>query len=80
MSMINMSRDPLVVGHIVGDIVDPFMTTASLRIFFNNKELTNGSELKPSQVFNVPRVYIGGRDMRNLYTLVSLHACYPHVN
>uniref|UniRef100_A0ACD5X1W9 Uncharacterized protein n=1 Tax=Avena sativa TaxID=4498 RepID=A0ACD5X1W9_AVESA len=77
MSMINMSRDPLVVGHIVGDIVDPFMTTASLRIFFNNKEMTNGSELKPSQVFNVPRVYIGGRDMRNMYTLVMVDPDAP---
>jgi hypothetical protein len=32
--------------------------------------MTNGSELKPSQVMNEPRVGIGGRDMRTLYTLV----------
>jgi hypothetical protein len=32
--------------------------------------MTNGSELKPSQVMNEPRVRIGGRDMRTLYTLV----------
>jgi protein FLOWERING LOCUS T len=67
-----MSRDPLVVGHVVGDIVDPFVTTASLRVFYNSKEMTNGSELKPSQVLNQPRIYIEGRDMRTLYTLVSM--------
>jgi protein FLOWERING LOCUS T len=69
--MFNMSRDPLVVGHVVGDIVDPFITTASMRVFYNSKEMTNGSELKPSQVTNEPRVHISGRDMRTLYTLVS---------
>ena len=68
-----MSRDPLVVGHVVGDILDPFIKAASLKVLYNNKELTNGSELKPSQVANEPRVeIIGGRDMSNLYTLVSL--------
>jgi protein FLOWERING LOCUS T len=69
--MFSLSRDPLVVGHVVGDIVDPFVTNASLRVFYNNKEMTNGSELKPTQVLNEPRVHIGGRDMRTLYTLVS---------
>jgi protein FLOWERING LOCUS T len=68
-----MSRDPLVVGHVVGDILDPFTKTASLRVLFNNKELTNGSELKPSQVAGEPCIEIGGRDSRNLYTLVSFH-------
>jgi len=66
-----MSRDPLVVGHVVGDILDPFIKTASLKVLYNNKELTNGSELKPSQVANEPRVEISGSEMRNLYTLVS---------
>ena len=76
--MFNMSRDPLVVGHVVGDIVDPFVTTASLRVFYNNKEMTNGSELKPSQVMSEPRVHISGRDMRTLYTLVSALLCLPY--
>lgn len=66
-----MSRDPLVVGNVVGDILDPFIKSASLRILYNNRELTNGSELKPSQVVNEPRIEIAGRDMRTLYTLVS---------
>uniref|UniRef100_A0A0D9VHY9 Uncharacterized protein n=1 Tax=Leersia perrieri TaxID=77586 RepID=A0A0D9VHY9_9ORYZ len=64
-----MSRDPLVVGNVVGDILDPFIKSASLRVLYSNRELTNGSELKPSQVANEPRVEIAGRDMRTLYTL-----------
>lgn len=66
-----MSRDPLVVGNVVGDILDPFIKSASLKVLYNNTELTNGSELKPSQVVNEPRIEIAGRDTRNLYTLVS---------
>jgi len=71
-----MSRDPLVVGNVVGDILDPFIKSASLRVLYNNRELTNGSELKPSQVVNEPRIEIAGCDMRTLYTLVS---SFPHV-
>jgi protein FLOWERING LOCUS T len=71
-SLGTMSRDPLVVGHVVGDILDPFIKSASLKVLYSNKELTNGCELKPSQVANEPRIEIAGRDMRNLYTLVSL--------
>jgi protein FLOWERING LOCUS T len=66
-----MSRDPLVVGSVVGDILDPFSKSASLRVIYNNRELTNGSELKPSHVANAPRIEIAGRDTRTLYTLVS---------
>ncbi|XP_072958115.1 protein FLOWERINGUS T-like [Typha angustifolia] len=72
-----MSRDPLVVGNVVGDILDPFNRSALLRVIYNNKELTNGSELKPSQVVNEPRIEIGGRDMRNLYTLVMVDPDSP---
>uniref|UniRef100_A0A0D9XRI5 Uncharacterized protein n=1 Tax=Leersia perrieri TaxID=77586 RepID=A0A0D9XRI5_9ORYZ len=72
-----MSRDPLVVGHVVGDIMDPFITTASLRVFYNSKEMTNGSELKPSQVLNQPRIHIEGHDMRTLYTLVMVDPDAP---
>uniref|UniRef100_A0A0E0K229 Uncharacterized protein n=1 Tax=Oryza punctata TaxID=4537 RepID=A0A0E0K229_ORYPU len=67
-----MSRDPLVVGNVVGDILDPFIKSASLRVLYSNRELTNGSELKPSQVANEPRIEIAGRDMRTLYTLFML--------
>ncbi|RWW28728.1 hypothetical protein BHE74_00023758 [Ensete ventricosum] len=64
-----MSRDPLVVGNVIGDVLDPFVTSAAFRVIYNSKELTNGSELKPSAVAKEPRVEIRGHDMRTLYTL-----------
>ncbi|KAJ8479145.1 hypothetical protein OPV22_022872 [Ensete ventricosum] len=73
-----MSRDPLVVGNVVGDVLDPFVKSANLRVVYNNKELINGSELKPSTIANEPRVEIRGRhDMRTLYTLVMVDPDAP---
>lgn len=38
-----MSKDPLMVGNVVVDILDPFAKAASSRIIYNNnKEVTNG--------------------------------------
>ena len=67
-----MSRDPLIVGRIVGDVVDYFDASARLRVLYSNREITNGSELRPSQVANQPTVQITGRP-GSLYTLVSAH-------
>ncbi|CAD5166989.1 protein FLOWERING LOCUS T-like [Musa acuminata AAA Group] len=72
-----MSRDPLVVGNVIGDVLDPFVTSAAFRVIYNSKELTNGSELKPSAVAKEPRVEIRGHDMRTLYTLVMVDPDAP---
>lgn len=66
------SRDPLVLGAVIGDVLDPFQASIPLRVSYNNKDITNGCEFKPSQVINQPRVIVGGDDLRNFYTLVIL--------
>lgn len=63
-------RDPLVVGGVIGDVLDPFQPCIPLRVSYNTKDASNGCEFKPSQVVNQPRVTIGGDDLRNFYTLV----------
>lgn len=62
-------RDPLVVGGVVGDVLDPFSPSIGLRIVYG-RNLTNGCGLKPSQVVQPPRVDVGGDDLRTFYTLV----------
>ncbi|KAI4304178.1 hypothetical protein MLD38_039727 [Melastoma candidum] len=67
-------RDPLVVGRVIGDVLDPFTGSLPLRVLYsNNREISNGCELKPSQVVTQPRVDIGGGDLRTFYTLVHSH-------
>ncbi|MED6201316.1 Protein HEADING DATE 3A [Stylosanthes scabra] len=70
--------DPLAVGGVIGDVLDPFETCASLRIVYNNNsEVVNSLELKPSQIINQPRVEVGGDDFRTLYTLIMVDPDAP---
>ncbi|XP_057475323.1 protein HEADING DATE 3A-like [Actinidia eriantha] len=70
-------RNPLVVGRVIGDVLDPFTRSIGLRATYNNKEVNNGCEFKPSQVVNQPRVDIGGDDLRTFYTLVMVDPDAP---
>lgn len=66
-----MARDPLIVGRVIGDVVDPFNRSIPIRgTYGSNMVVTNGAEIRPSQVVNQPRVEIGGNDLRTFYTLV----------
>lgn len=72
--------DPLAIGRVIGDVVDAFVRTTSLRVVYGTREVTNSCELKPSQVVHRPRVDVGGGDLRTFYTLVGklflyLYAC-----
>nr|TKV99804.1 hypothetical protein SEVIR_8G067801v2 [Setaria viridis] len=70
-------RDPLVVGRVVGDVLDPFTRTTNLRVSFGARTIANGCELKPSMVSRQPRVEVGGPDMRTFYTLVMIDPDAP---
>ncbi|KAH7658143.1 Phosphatidylethanolamine-binding protein [Dioscorea alata] len=70
-------RDPLVVGRVIGDILDPFTRTVPLRVIYNSREITNGCELRPSAVFDQPRVEVGGTELRDFYTLVMVDPDAP---
>ena len=75
-SVVDMSsreRDPLIVGRVVGDVLDNFTRTIPMSITYSNKDVNNGRELKPSEVLNQPRVEIGGDDLRTFYTLVIIN-------
>ncbi|RZS19757.1 hypothetical protein BHM03_00052189 [Ensete ventricosum] len=64
-------RDPLVLGQVVGDVLDPFTRSAAMRVMYNSKEIRNGTGLRQSAVVNKPRVEIEGNDRRQLYTLIT---------
>lgn len=65
-------RDPLVVGRVIGDVLEPFTRSIGLRVAYGTREVNNGCEFRPSQLVNQPRVEVGGDDLRTFYTLV----CY----
>ncbi|XP_068661362.1 protein VERNALIZATION 3-like [Aristolochia californica] len=70
-------RDPLVVGRVIGDVLDPFIRTTTIRIVCSGREITNGCELRPLAVVSQPRVEIGGDDLRIFYTLVLVDPDAP---
>ncbi|KAG2303178.1 hypothetical protein Bca52824_031829 [Brassica carinata] len=63
------SVDPLVVGRVIGDVLDMYIPTAKMSVFFGPKHITNGCEIKPSAAVNPPKVNISGNS-DELYTLV----------
>ncbi|KAL2320431.1 hypothetical protein Fmac_029400 [Flemingia macrophylla] len=69
--------DPLVIGGVIGDVLNPFTSSVSLTVVFNNRAISNGLELRPSHVVNRPRVTVGGEDLRTFYTLVMVDADAP---
>ncbi|KAF8411063.1 hypothetical protein HHK36_003602 [Tetracentron sinense] len=70
-------RDPLVVGGVVGDVLERFSSSISLKVTYNSKEVSNGCEFKPSGVVNKPRTEIGGNDLRTFYTLIMVDPDAP---
>ncbi|KAL7613249.1 protein HEADING DATE 3A [Lactuca sativa] len=75
--MMPRERDPLVVGRVIGDVLDSFTKSINLSVTYNDREVSNGCELKPSQVVNQPRVDIGGDDLRAFHTLVMVDPDAP---
>ncbi|KAE8689922.1 hypothetical protein F3Y22_tig00110930pilonHSYRG00001 [Hibiscus syriacus] len=69
--------EPLVVGGVIGNVLDPFVPTIQMTVTFNNKQVFNGHEFYPSAVVNKPRVEIEGGDMRTFFTLVMTDPDVP---
>jgi hypothetical protein len=64
------SVDPLVVGRVIGDVVDMFVPTVNMSAYFGPKHVTNGCDIKPSTAVNPPKVTLSGHS-DELYSLVS---------
>eukprot|EP00246_Nothoceros_aenigmaticus_P017245 TRINITY_DN82_c0_g1_i5.p1 TRINITY_DN82_c0_g1~~TRINITY_DN82_c0_g1_i5.p1 ORF type:complete len:142 (+),score=8.85 TRINITY_DN82_c0_g1_i5:398-823(+) len=65
------STDPLVVGRVIGDVIDLFVPTISMSVYYNVRQVNNGCEIKPSATTSPPSVQIAGRTSSDSYfTLV----------
>ncbi|XP_061376244.1 CEN-like protein 2 [Gastrolobium bilobum] len=72
-----ISSDPLVIGRVIGDVVDHFTPTVKMTVTYNNKHVYNGHEFFPSSVTIKPKVQIHGGDMRSFFTLVMTDPDVP---
>lgn len=64
------SLEPLIVGRVVGDVLDSFSPIVKMTITYNNKLVCNGHEFFPSIVTSRPKVEVQGGDLRTFFTLV----------
>ncbi|XP_022925794.1 protein TERMINAL FLOWER 1-like [Cucurbita moschata] len=72
-----MGEQPLVLGRVIGDVVDPFIPTIKMCATFSNKQVLNGHEFFPSSLSFKPRVVIQGEDMRSFFTLIMVDPDVP---
>ncbi|GAB4833893.1 hypothetical protein Ancab_032140 [Ancistrocladus abbreviatus] len=63
------SVDPLVVGRVIGDVVDMFVPSVNMSVYYGSKHVTCGCTIKPSMTATAPAVNIAGH-ADAFYTLV----------
>ncbi|XP_039067958.1 protein MOTHER of FT and TFL1-like [Hibiscus syriacus] len=63
------SVDPLVVCRVIGDVIDMFVPTVTMSVYYGSKHVSNGCDIKPSMAINPPKVAIDGISDQ-LFTLV----------
>uniref|UniRef100_A0A0E0JIP6 Uncharacterized protein n=1 Tax=Oryza punctata TaxID=4537 RepID=A0A0E0JIP6_ORYPU len=59
--------EPLILAHVIQDVLDPFRPTMPLRITYNDRLLLAGAELK----------HVSGTDLTVFYTLVLVDPDVP---
>ncbi|CAK9314304.1 unnamed protein product [Citrullus colocynthis] len=78
MAVAKMSSDPLVVGGVIGDVIDAFSPTVKMTVtYHSNKKVCNGHELLPNFVTLKPKVEVLGGDLRSFFTLVMTDPDVP---
>ncbi|CAF1791899.1 hypothetical protein F2Q70_00006756 [Brassica cretica] len=70
--------EPLIVGRVVGDVLDNFTPTIKMNVSYNKKQVSNGHELFPLAVSSKPRVEIHDGDLRSFFTLVMTDPDVPN--
>ncbi|XP_044361175.1 CEN-like protein 4 isoform X2 [Triticum aestivum] len=71
-------RNPLVVGKVIGEVIDNFNPTVNMTVTYNSdKQVSNGQEFLPSAVVSKPRIQVPGGDMRSFFTLVMTDPDVP---
>ncbi|XP_015078935.1 protein SELF-PRUNING [Solanum pennellii] len=70
--------EPLVIGRVIGEVVDYFCPSVKMSVVYNNnKHVYNGHEFFPSSVTSKPRVEVHGGDLRSFFTLIMIDPDVP---
>nr|AIA10351.1 TFL1 [Vigna unguiculata]AIA10352.1 TFL1 [Vigna unguiculata]AIA10353.1 TFL1 [Vigna unguiculata] len=75
--MARMPLEPLIVGRVIGEVLDSFTTSTKMTVSYNKKQVYNGHEFFPSSINIKPKVEIEGGDMRSFFTLIMTDPDVP---
>ncbi|KAL2323091.1 hypothetical protein Fmac_027470 [Flemingia macrophylla] len=75
--MARVSTDSLIIGRVIGEVLESFTPTIKMTVTYNKKQVYNGHEFFPSTVTTRPRVEIGGGDLRSFFTLIMTDPDVP---
>ncbi|KAB8086584.1 hypothetical protein EE612_009959 [Oryza sativa] len=75
-----MANDSLATGRVIGDVLDPFISTVDLTVMYGDDGMPviSGVELRAPAVAEKPVVEVGGDDLRVAYTLVMVDPDAPN--
>ncbi|CAN1284499.1 Protein MOTHER of FT and TFL1 [Linum perenne] len=73
------SIEPLIVGKVIGDVIDFFNPTVELTVHYGSRKVSNGCEIKPSAAAQKPVVQVlhDAPFSSVLYTLVMVDPDAP---
>eukprot|EP00256_Glycine_max_P063932 XP_014633881.1 protein MOTHER of FT and TFL1 [Glycine max] len=67
------SGDPLLVGRVIGDVVDMFIPSFNMFVYFGSEHVTNGYDIKPSMAIRKEIVpYLGPRPPIGIHRYIFL--------
>ncbi|XP_050289020.1 protein MOTHER of FT and TFL1-like [Quercus robur] len=70
--------EPLIVGKVIGEVLDMFTPAINFTVHYGSKQVANGCDIKPSMAVDRPKVQIlGPRVSTNLYTLIMVDPDAP---
>nr|ACN54547.1 mother of FT and TFL1-like protein [Physcomitrium patens] len=72
------SIDPLVVGKVIGDVIDTFVPSVDMAIHYSTRQVTNGCQMMPSATAQAPEIHLSDKSGgNNLYTLIMIDPDAP---
>ncbi|KAL0370182.1 UNVERIFIED_CONTAM: protein CENTRORADIALIS [Sesamum angustifolium] len=73
-----MQSEALVIGRVMGDVVDNFWSTVKMSVRYKcNNHVYNAHQLFPSTLASTPKVHVLGGDMRTFFTLIMTDPDVP---
>ncbi|CAN0916753.1 CEN-like protein 4 [Linum grandiflorum] len=73
-----LPADSLVIGRVIGDVIDFFNPSVKMTVTYNStNQVFNGHEFFPSSLSHMPKVDVLGGDLRSLFTLVMTDPDVP---